>query len=203
MKKKGGMLALIVILMFQGIFGTGLGTFNGQRVSAAGAGNPNPGRVELGSDAILLYDWELDDNHNYVDGSTIEFDLPKAFKLYNSINGVLETDIGDVGTFTVSVDGHVVMTFNSLVDNAEVRGTLKFQTKLSQEGIGGGTPDVEIPIELRDSTKQIMIPAKPAKGNLLSKSGKVVNDTRGKPSTIVWTLQVNSVLERIDQPWKS
>lgn len=43
MKKKGGMLALIVILMFQGIFGTGLGTFNGQRVSAAGAGNPDPG----------------------------------------------------------------------------------------------------------------------------------------------------------------
>lgn len=42
MKKKGGMLALIVILMFQGIFGTGLGTFNGQRVSAAGAGNPDP-----------------------------------------------------------------------------------------------------------------------------------------------------------------
>ncbi|MGG3308817.1 Ig-like domain-containing protein [Paenibacillus lautus] len=155
MKKKGGMLALIVILMFQGIFGTGLGTFNGQRVSAAGAGNPDPGRVELGSDAILLYDWELDDNHNYVDGSTFEFDLPKAFKLYNSIDGVLETDIGDVGTFTVSVDGHVVMTFNSLVDNAEVRGTLKFQTELSQEGIGGGTPDVEIPIELRDSTARI------------------------------------------------
>ncbi|WP_339295141.1 collagen binding domain-containing protein [Paenibacillus sp. FSL W7-1279] len=243
MKKKGSMLALIVILMVQGIFGTGLGMFNGQRVSAAGAGNPasdpgngvsvtnavygsaagqsiltnvtvqdskgtvidsvyNPdaGRVELGSDAILLYDWELGDNHNYVDGSTFEFDLPKAFKLYNSINGVLETDIGDVGTFTVSVDGHVVMTFNSLVDNAEVRGKLKFQTELSQEGIGGGTPDVEIPIELRDGVKQIIIPVKPAKGNLLGKNGKVVNDGRGKPSTILWTLQVNTVLERIDKP---
>ncbi|RAR44397.1 collagen binding domain-containing protein [Paenibacillus sp. MDMC362] len=243
MKRKGSMLALIVILMVQGIFGTGFGTFNGQRVSAAGAANPasgpgngtsvtnavygagsgqsiltnvtvqdskgtvidsvynpNAGRVELGSDVILLYDWELGDNHNYVDGSTFEFDLPKAFKLYNSINGVLETDIGDVGTFTVSVDGHVVMTFNTEVENSEVRGTLRFQTELSKEGISGGNPDVEIPIELRDGVKQIIIPVKPAKGNLLDKSGKVVNDARGKPSAIVWTLQVNTVLERIDKP---
>ncbi|KOR76071.1 collagen binding domain-containing protein [Paenibacillus solani] len=246
MKKKGSMLVLIILLLVQGMFGTGVHalSFDGNAHAAEVSGlaadqgadsglsvtdavyryrastgdsiltkirvedssgtvidsvyNPDVGRVELGSDAILFYEWELKDGHGYVDGMTFEFDLPKEFKLYNSINGFLETDNGNVGTFSVTQGGHAVITFNSNVDNSQVRGTLRFQTEISRQEIIGSA-DVEIPIMLRDGIQRVVIPVKPAKGELLGKSGEVVKDSKGKPSTIDWRLQVNTQLSRLDQ----
>ncbi|MFE9276728.1 collagen binding domain-containing protein [Paenibacillus glucanolyticus] len=253
MWKKGSILVLALLLLFQGMFGTGAGFYDSGRAWAAPAdpvvsvdpldpGNGNgpadsvtdavyqdPGqtqganagteqsiltkvtikdkngtvidsvynpdlgeRIELGSDVSLSYEWELPNGHDYVDGSTFEFDIPGAFKIYNSFNGSLLADGGDVGTFSVSTSGHVVMTFNDEVNNSEVRGTLEFLTEISKETVKGST-EVRIPFPIRDGEQVAILYIKPAKGSHLDKKGQA-----NQASSILWRIDANTILHPID-----
>ncbi|MUG67814.1 MULTISPECIES: collagen binding domain-containing protein [Paenibacillus] len=160
--------------------------------------NPGVGRIELGMDTVLIFEWELPNNHGYTNGSTFEFDIPAEFKLYTPFTGTLVTDgPDDVGTFSVSVDGRVVMTFNEHVDNSEVRGMVQIQTELSKESVKG---DVDVPITfpVRGGSQVAVLKVKPTGGSLIAKNGEVAKDAAGRPSTINWTIDVNTKLETIE-----
>src|SRR5690606_13007737 len=59
--------------------------------------NSDASRVIMGAPVILEYEWELENGHDYVAGSTYEFKIPEVFELYNSVEGILEIDGLEIG----------------------------------------------------------------------------------------------------------
>lgn len=78
--------------------------------------------------ANIEFTWAIPDDlgKDLPAGSIYEFDLPKIFKMHNAVNGTLD----NYGTFTIDVNGHVIMKFNDQVkENSNVHGTLYVKTQ--------------------------------------------------------------------------
>ncbi|MDN4619370.1 collagen binding domain-containing protein [Paenibacillus sp. PsM32] len=150
-------------------------------------------QIEAGAPVSLIYQWALPDDGSYKAGSTYEFDIPAAFKLYNDINNVpLSFDGDSVGSFNVTSKGHVTMTFNKFVEeHSQIGGMLQINTEFSKEILKGST-EIEIPFPINGSDKVIVIVIKPEKGAAISKKGDVQ-----KNQQVNWTVDVNTNLKHI------
>lgn len=115
--------------------------------------NPNADPVVMGAPVTLEYEWELENGHDYVAGSTFEFDIPQEFELYNSVNGILEISGLEIGKFAASKNGHVIVTFDEDVSGySDVGGTIIFNTNFSKTSITGST-EVAIPFPVRGGNR--------------------------------------------------
>lgn len=150
-------------------------------------------QIEAGAPVSLIYQWALPDDGSYKAGSTYEFDIPAAFKLYNDINNVpLSFDGDSVGSFNVTSKGHVTMTFNKFVEeHSQISGMLQINTEFSKEILTGST-EVQIPFPINGSDKVIIVVIKPEKGSVISKKGDVL-----KNEQVNWTVDVNTNLKHV------
>ncbi|SEO27176.1 Collagen binding domain-containing protein [Paenibacillus sophorae] len=150
---------------------------------------------EQGSEVTLNYTWALPDGHSYKAGDTFTFHLPDQFKLFNDISGPLVSDEGDVGSFTVNKDDHlVVMTFNSFIeDHDNVHGTLSFRTKFDKEVIKGSTVQ-EILFPVNGDTQVVTLRFKPNVASTIEKKG---TPEGYNAESIQWSVDVNKTLESV------
>ncbi|OZI12636.1 hypothetical protein CEW92_05640 [Bacillaceae bacterium SAS-127] len=156
--------------------------------------NPD-NRPILGTEVGVHYKWRLPDGHGYGAGSTFEFQLPNAFELFNEIDGDLAVaNGGSVGTFKVTQDGKVTMTFNEkITDRSDIYGELEIWSIFSERLKGSTNQTIEFPTESGKVTIPVHFQPKP--GKTIGKSG--IPNTAYNASSIDWTIDINKQLEKI------
>ncbi|MDO6658779.1 Ig-like domain-containing protein, partial [Anaerobacillus sp. 1_MG-2023] len=94
----------------------------------------NPGNIqELGGQVFIQYLFKLENNHGYVDGSTFTFNLPDAFDVFNKVNGDLVFNGDTIGTFRLSMNKEVVLTFNQKIEDlSNIEGKVQFESIFSE-----------------------------------------------------------------------
>ncbi|MGM7636659.1 SpaA isopeptide-forming pilin-related protein [Bacillus sp. Hm123] len=156
--------------------------------------NPD-NRPILGTEVGVHYQWRLPDGHKYGAGSTFEFQLPDAFELFNEVEGKLAVaNGGSVGTFKVTQDGKVMMTFNEkITDRSDIYGELEIWSIFSERLHGDTNQTIEFPTESGKVTIPVHFQPKP--GETIEKSG--IPNTAYNASSIDWTIDINKQLETI------
>jgi LPXTG-motif cell wall-anchored protein len=152
----------------------------------------------LGSAVEISYTWALKNNHGFKAGDYFSFTLPKELAVYNDIDPQpLLFGNGSVGTFTVTKEGKVTMTFNSEIETrSNVNGTLKLWTEFSEKLIGSVTKEIITPI-MDDRLVKIPVIFQPKQGPAIDKEGEP--NTAYNAETIDWTVDFNKQLAKIDQ----
>ncbi|WP_312470539.1 SpaA isopeptide-forming pilin-related protein [Neobacillus sp.] len=152
----------------------------------------------LGSAVEISYTWALKNNHGYKAGDYFSFYLPKEFAIYNDIDAQpLLFGGSTVGTFTVTKDGKVTMTFNEKIETlSNVNGVIKLWTEFSEKLVGSVTKEIVFPIK-DDQIVKIPVVFQPKQGPAIDKKGlpnRVYN-----AETINWTVDFNKQLAKVDQ----
>jgi len=151
---------------------------------------------EQGASVLIEYTWALANGHDYKEGDTFSFKLPELFELFNDIKDqpLVYNDI-EVGTFTVKSNYEVIMTFNKEIENDEVQGTVRIETKFDKKKITGSVEqEIVFPIKDQDVVKKIVF--KPDVKSTVEKAG--IPDGYN-PKSIHWTIDVNKKLETVNQ----
>ncbi|MDQ0194512.1 LPXTG cell wall anchor domain-containing protein [Paenibacillus wynnii] len=159
-------------------------------------GQIDPGPVyEQGSSVTLDYTWALPNGHGYHSGDYFTFQLPAQFKLFNDIQGSLESDEGTVGTFIINQSTHkVIMTFNSYIqDHDNVHGTLRINTKFDEQVIKENV-EQQILFPITDGVQTFTLIFKPS-GATIDKKGLPQGFNAKK---ITWTVDVNKKLDTVE-----
>ncbi|WP_338753141.1 SpaA isopeptide-forming pilin-related protein [Bacillus sp. FJAT-52991] len=167
---------------------------NREGIEIHGEKNPD-NRPLLGTEVGVHYSWRLPIGHKYGAGSTFEFQLPDAFELFNEVDGNLATGSGgSVGTFKVTQDGKVTMTFNEkITDRSDIYGELEIWSIFSERLQGSTNQIIEFPTE--NTKLEIPVHFQPKPGKTIDKSG--VPDTGYNAKTIDWTVDINKQLDKI------
>ncbi|WP_179218786.1 collagen binding domain-containing protein [Saccharibacillus sp. O23] len=165
---------------------------------AVGDGSTSDIRIEPDQALNLNYDWALPNDHTYKEGSTFEFDLPQAFRIYTEIRDVPLTTGGDegesAGSFSVDTNGHATVVFGRFVeDHSNVSGTITVRSELKEEIVREST-EVRIPFAIGESEQVFVLYLKPKQGSLLDKKGEADNAA----GRINWTLDLNTSLQKLD-----
>ncbi|WP_405174694.1 collagen binding domain-containing protein [Paenibacillus sp. FSL H8-0261] len=150
---------------------------------------------EQEANVTLDYTWSLPKAHPYKQGDTFTFQLPEQFQLFNDISGLLVSEDGDVGTFTVEQLSHqVTMTFNDYIEtHDDVQGTLRINTKFDKQKISGSTVQ-QILFPVSGGVQTVTVNFKPNVGSTIEK--------RGIPQGfnaehILWSVDVNKSLKTV------
>lgn len=127
---------------------------------------------EQEANVTLDYTWSLPKAHPYKQGDTFTFQLPEQFQLFNDISGLLVSEDGDVGTFTVEQLSHqVTMTFNDYIEtHDDVQGTLRINTKFDKQTISGSTVQ-QILFPVSGGVQTVTVNFKPNVGSTIEKRG--------------------------------
>ncbi|MFP7492529.1 SpaA isopeptide-forming pilin-related protein [Terribacillus saccharophilus] len=159
--------------------------------------NENPdNHPSLGDEVSLDMEWALADGHPYGEGSTFTFSLPDYFAIYNDVDGQLEFGDESVGTYHLSMDGTVVMTFNDNITKlSNVKGTLHFWTEFHERIEGSIEQEITFNIKEEDIAV-IPVRFQPKPGNAIDKSGKTDRGYNAKE--ITWTVDFNKQLQTIE-----
>ncbi len=125
----------------------------------------------------LKLDWELEDGHNYVEGDTETFDLPKGIKIKKDIEIELKDEHGQViANAIVKPDKTVELTFTNFVEgHSAVSGWMEIISALDPEEVDeedgeiiidpiGEEGELRIPIEELNKDKTIEKNGQPNKG---------------------------------------
>ncbi|GAK13138.1 collagen binding domain-containing protein [Geomicrobium sp. JCM 19039] len=157
----------------------------------------NPGNnPSLGDAADISMDWALPNGHGYQAGSTFTFQLPQQFEVFNDVEGDLLADNGSVGTFTLSMNNTVVMTFNEQIEElSNVHGILWFQTVIREELEGAVEQEIVFHIKNEDVAR-IPVRFQPPAGNDLDKAGEV--DRAYNATSVTWTVDLNKQMKSLD-----
>ncbi|TPE68040.1 SpaA isopeptide-forming pilin-related protein [Halalkalibacterium halodurans] len=153
--------------------------------------------LDLGDPIGITYHWSLPNGHGYTAGSTFTFQLPDVFHLYNDIeNEPLVFNGTEVGTFTITQDGTVTMTFNEMIEQLfNINGMLQVWTEIKEDLQGDVRRDIVFEAkdeELLRLPVQFRVPS----ASMIDKQGIV---DRGYNATeITWTVDFNKQMREID-----
>ncbi|MDY7222572.1 SpaA isopeptide-forming pilin-related protein [Halalkalibacterium halodurans] len=153
--------------------------------------------LDLGDPIGISYHWSLPNGHGYTAGSTFTFQLPDVFHLYNDIeNEPLVFNGTEVGTFTITQDGTVTMTFNEMIEQLfNINGMLQVWTEIKEDLQGDVRRDIVFEAkdeELLRLPIQFRVPS----ASMIDKQGIV---DRGYNATeITWTVDFNKQMREID-----
>jgi LPXTG-motif cell wall-anchored protein len=150
---------------------------------------------EQDANVTLDYAWSLPKAHQYKQGDTFTFQLPEQFRLFNDINGVLVSEDGDVGTFTVEQLSHqVTMIFNDYIEtHDDVQGTLRINTKFDKQKISGSTIQ-QILFPVSGGVQTVTVNFKPNVGSTIEKRGIPQGFNADH---ILWSVDVNKSLKTV------
>ncbi|PDZ06959.1 collagen-binding protein [Bacillus cereus] len=153
-------------------------------------------RPSTDSPANIEFTWELLKSMNVKSGDYYIFDLPKHFKIYNTINSPLyDSENNPIGNFTVTKDGKVTMTFNDYVEeHPDVVGNLQLKTEFNKAEIKGTTTQ-EIPFPIKDKDVSITVDFKPNVQTTTNKKG--LPDRPINTNEINWTVEMNKTKETL------
>lgn len=140
---------------------------------------------------FVHYSWVLEDGHTYHAGDTVTFELPKALRIIQAMQGTLEDDQGvSFATYQVATNGTVTFTFTEAVDEmSAISGDfyMKSQLRLEEAEIEDG----KVIIEQIGGNGQLEIPIQtPELKANLSKGGKPLPTF--SPTEIEWTITVDT-----------
>ncbi|MED1610814.1 SpaA isopeptide-forming pilin-related protein [Bacillus paranthracis] len=153
-------------------------------------------RPSTDSPANIEFTWELLKSMNVKSGDYYIFDLPKHFKIYNTINSPLyDSENNSIGNFTVTKDGKVTMTFNDYVEeHPDVVGNLQLKTEFNKAEIKGTTTQ-EIPFPIKDKDVSITVDFKPNIQTTTNKKG--LPDRPINTNEINWTVEMNKTKDTL------
>ncbi|MGH0594035.1 SpaA isopeptide-forming pilin-related protein, partial [Bacillus pretiosus] len=153
-------------------------------------------RPSTDSPANIEFTWELLKSMNVKSGDYYIFDLPKHFKIYNTINSPLyDSENNPIGNFTVTKDGKVTMTFNDYIEeHPDVVGNLQLKTEFNKAEIKGTTTQ-EIPFPIKDKDVSITVDFKPNVQTTTNKKG--LPDRPINTNEINWTVEMNKTKETL------
>ncbi|WP_202813108.1 SpaA isopeptide-forming pilin-related protein, partial [Liquorilactobacillus cacaonum] len=143
--------------------------------------------VNAATNINFSFDWsvpnELKDGYSLKGGDYFEFKLPSNVT-YTAHSGSL----GDYGSFTVSSDGTVRLTFNDNVnDESDVGGTFNYNgNKINVDNPGETTIDVPT----TDGSVSVPVTVNTTGGQAISKSGTL--DKQTDSDAVTWQVDVNT-----------
>lgn len=152
-------------------------------------------RPTTDSPANIEFDWALGDL-SVKKGDYFKFDLPKQFAIYNTIKGnLISGDDGVIGTFEITTDGKVTMTFNETIESEyNVVGKLQINTKFDKAKIKGSTTQ-KIVFPINDPGASYTVEFKPDVKTAVDKSG--LPDKPVNAKNIHWTVNVNTTKDKL------
>ncbi|MEH7533054.1 SpaA isopeptide-forming pilin-related protein [Bacillus toyonensis] len=153
-------------------------------------------RPSTDSPANIEFTWELLKSMNVKSGDYYIFDLPKHFKIYNTINSPLyDSENNTIGNFTVTKEGKVTMTFNDYVEeHPDLVGNLQLKTEFNKAEIKGTTTQ-EIPFPIKDKDVSITVDFKPNVQTATNKKG--LPDRPINTNEINWTVEMNKTKDKL------
>ncbi|MEG2893717.1 MAG: collagen binding domain-containing protein, partial [Clostridium sp.] len=156
--------------------------------------------LEQGSKVSLSYKWSIDNNNRPKSGDYTEVQVPKAFSIFNSVEGDLVVEGGNTaGRFYLDLDGKLKLVYNDYVEtHKNISGTVSFRSEFNKYVIKGENPvKVIIPISETKSS-ELVIKFKPNNIlNLVEKKG--MPDKSVNPNKINWTIDFNKGLNYIKE----
>ncbi|MCF7619689.1 SpaA isopeptide-forming pilin-related protein [Bacillus sonorensis] len=155
-------------------------------------------RANTNSPANISFTWAIpnDLGKTINAGDQYEFDLPQEFIMHNGIaNQPLSGGDTTYGTFSIDMNGHVVMTFNDEVkQDSNVKGTLFINTQFNEKKITGSTTQ-KIKFPVNSDTPETTVYFKPNVSKTIDKSGTL--DKGINPGKVTWTVDVNKKLDQV------
>ncbi|WP_052676009.1 collagen binding domain-containing protein [Paenibacillus sp. IHBB 10380] len=143
-------------------------------------------RPKVKDEVAIIFDWSLPNNtHQYVDGSTYTFSLPKEFNIPNELKGQLT---GGVGEYVVTPSREVTFVFNDAIKGEQLEGNFYVWVAFDQSNLGEG---LEHPIDF-SSVGQGVIDVHFANTAVdeLTKTGEA-NRNNFNSDEIKWTVDFN------------
>ncbi|OAB45946.1 collagen binding domain-containing protein [Paenibacillus glacialis] len=143
-------------------------------------------RPKVEDEVAIIFDWSLlSEIHQYDDGSTFTFSLPKEFNIPIELKGTLT---GGVGDYVVSTTGKVTFIFNDAIKGQKLNGNFYVWLAFDQSELNDG---LEYKIDFTSVGQSVIDVhfANTAKDGL-TKTGKA-NKNNFNSDEIVWTVDFN------------
>ncbi|MEB9504303.1 SpaA isopeptide-forming pilin-related protein [Bacillus anthracis] len=158
--------------------------------------NDTDNRPNPDSDANIEFTWEILKSLNVKNGDYFTFQLPEHFIVHNTITEPLIDGKGHkIGTFVVTPDGKVTMTFNEYVeDHPDITGHLKVRTEFDKVKITG-TTEQKIPFPIKEEDVIIELDFKPNVKQSMNKKG--IPDRPINTNQINWKVEMNKAKDTL------
>uniref|UniRef100_UPI003983B3D5 SpaA isopeptide-forming pilin-related protein n=1 Tax=Bacillus wiedmannii TaxID=1890302 RepID=UPI003983B3D5 len=133
---------------------------------------------------------------NVKEGDYFTFQLPEYFIVHNTITQDLIDGKGHtIGSFVVTPDGKVTMTFNEYVDDyPNIAGHLNIRTEFNEVKITG-TTEKQIPFPIKEKDVIIELDFKPKVTKSIDKKG--VPDRPINTNQINWKVEMNKTKDKL------
>ncbi|MED3124214.1 SpaA isopeptide-forming pilin-related protein [Bacillus wiedmannii] len=152
---------------------------------------PNPNSITQ-----IDFTWEILKSLNVKEGDYFTFQLPEYFIVHNTITQNLIDGKGHtIGSFVVTPDGKVTMTFNEYVeDHPDIAGHLNIRTEFNEVKITG-TTEKQIPFPIKEKDVIIELDFKPKVTKSIDKKG--VPDRPINTNQINWKVEMNKTKDKL------
>ncbi|ONH01754.1 SpaA isopeptide-forming pilin-related protein [Bacillus cereus] len=152
---------------------------------------PNPDSITK-----IDFTWEVLKSLNVKTGDYYTFQLPEYFIVHNTITEDLIDGKGHtIGSFTVTPDGKVTMTFNEYIeDHPNIAGNLNIRTEFNEVKITG-TTEKQIPFPIKEKDVIIELDFKPKVKKSIDKKG--VPDRPINTNQINWKVEMNKTKDKL------
>ncbi|TDT79782.1 LPXTG-motif cell wall-anchored protein [Bacillus sp. AG1163] len=152
---------------------------------------PNPNSITK-----IDFTWEVLKSLNVKKDDYYTFQLPEYFIVHNTITEDLIDGQGNtIGSFVVTPDGKVTMTFNEYVeDNPNIAGHLNIRTEFNEVKITGAT-EKQIPFPIKEKDVIVELDFKPKVKKSIDKKG--VPDRPINTNQINWKVEMNKTKDKL------
>lgn len=161
---------------------------------------PTASEIKAGFNTELTLDYTLPNGHGYTEGSTFTFNLPKNMEMYNLINETPLSGDPSFGTFNVTKDGKVTITFNKNIEiNDNVKGQLGFTSLVKADLTQESEQDLVIqPVSGSTSyTFKLKYPKPNLDSNTpLTKTGNFIGNYNQKEAN--WNVEANNQAKQLE-----
>ncbi|KAA0774478.1 LPXTG cell wall anchor domain-containing protein [Bacillus sp. AR2-1] len=158
--------------------------------------NDTDNRPDPNSITQIDFTWEVLKSLNVKEGDYFTFQLPEYFIVHNTITQDLIDGKGHtIGSFVVTPDGKVTMTFNEYVeDHPDIAGHLNIRTEFNEVKITG-TTEKQIPFPIKEKEVVIELDFKPKVTKSIDKKG--VPDRPINTNQINWKVEMNKTKDKL------
>ncbi|PFX95022.1 collagen-binding protein [Bacillus mycoides] len=152
---------------------------------------PNPDSITK-----INFTWEVLKSLNVKEGDYFTFQLPEYFIVHNTITqDLIDGKEHTIGSFVVTPDGKVTMTFNEYVeDHPDIAGHLNIRTEFNEVKITG-TTEKQIPFPIKEKEVVIELDFKPKVKKSIDKKG--VPDRPINTNQINWKVEMNKTKDKL------
>lgn len=158
--------------------------------------NDTDNRPSPNSITKIDFTWEVLKSLNVKKGDYFTFQLPEYFIVHNTITQDLIDGKGHtIGSFVVTPDGKVTMTFNEYVeDHPDIAGHLNIRTEFNEVKITG-TTEKQIPFPIKEKEVVIELDFKPKVTQSIDKKG--IPDRPINTNQINWKVEMNKTKDKL------